>query len=158
MIYLFYSSASSEGGELGELERKDHLLRMSMADKKGSDKYVKQMEGQLRETWEKNRELDARFEAQKDKLAESSKHNVKLTSKVVEYQESMTCLSEENSKIKEENAELAAQVTQLGDILRERRENRSTGADFKLSGNTPSLNEDISITDISMDDPPGTYN
>ena len=129
-----------------------------MAGKKDSDKYIKKIEAQLAATSERNRELEARFEAQKDKLAESSKHNVKLTSKVVEYQESITCLSGENIKIQEENAELAAQVTQLGDILRERRQNCSATGGLKGKGNAPSLDQDISINDISMDDPQGTYN
>ena len=92
-----------------------------MAGKKDSDKYVKKLELEVNEISEHNRELQARFEAQKDKLAECSKLNVKLVTQVVECQESITCLSGENAKVKEENEELAAQVTQLGDILRENR-------------------------------------
>jgi len=151
------SSSSCENGEVKELERKDALLRMSMADKKDSDKYVKKLELEIRETSEHNRELKARFEAQKDKLAESSKLNVKLVTQVVEYQESITSLSGENTKVKEENEELAAQVTQLGDILRENRYNSSTKQSMDRKYTAASI-DNVSINDISMDDPQGACN
>ena len=128
-----------------------------MADKKDSDKYVKKLELELRQTSEHNRELKARFEAQKDKMAESSKLNVKLVTQVVEYQESITSLSGENTKVKEENQELAAQVTQLGDILRENRNNFSTKQSMDRKYTAPSF-DNISINDISMDDPQGACN
>ena len=122
-----------------------------MADQKSSEKYIKKMEDQLRETLENNRRLEARFEAQGAKLAENSKDNIKLTSKVVEYQGTITSLSGENDRIKEENTELAAQVAQLGDILRENR--HKDGAQGKSISHP--LEEDISVTDISIDDPQG---
>ena len=153
-LYLMCSSASSDSGEIGELERKNALLRMSIADKKDSDKYAKKMDLQLKEISEQNRKLEARFEAQKDKLAECSKTNVKLVTQLVEYQESNTYLSAENSKIREENADLASQVAQLGDILRERSSEHSTKDKFGRNCTAPSL-DDYSINDISMDDPQG---
>ena len=112
-ITICFSTASSDDGKLGELEKKDALLRMSMADNKDLDRYVKKLEFQVREISEQNQELNARLEAQKDNLAESSRNNGKFVAQIIEFQESISTLSSENDKIKEENTELAAQVTQL---------------------------------------------
>ena len=124
-----------------------------MADKKDLDKYVKKLELEVREMAEQNKELVARFGAQKDNLAEKSRCNGKLVAQVIEFQESITALSNENDKIKEENAELAAQVTQLGDILREKRDESGKNSGSNKTWKPPSL--DISINDISMDEPQG---
>merc|ERR1712223_1665176 len=111
------SNVSSDDGKLGELERKDVLLRMSIADKKDLDKYVKTLELQIRETEEQNQELLSRLEAQKDSLTETSRNNRKFVAQNIEFQESVSTLSAENVKIKEENAELASL---LGEYLKEK--------------------------------------
>ena len=141
---------------MNENVRRDTLLRMSIADKKDSDKYAKRLEGQLKETVEQNRELEARFGAQKYKLAEVSKHNAKLTAKFVEFQESVLYLEGQNTKLRESNSELTAQVTQLQDILREKCLNCFKKiVNRKNESFSPSPVEDVSITDISVDDPQG---
>ena len=124
-----------------------------MADNKDLDKYVKKQELQNREMSEQYQELVSRFEAQRDNLAESSRCNGKLVAQIIEFQESITTLSSENDKIKEENAELAAQVTQLGDILREKRYESGKHSEPNKKWKPPSL--DISVNDISMDEPQG---
>ena len=129
---------------------------MSIADKKDLDKYVKKLELQVREASEQNQELLGRLESQKDNLAETSRNNGKFVAQIIEFQESISILSAENDKIKEENTELAAQVTQLGDILREKRYDsvKLTGSNRKGVG--PSM--DLSVNDISMDEPQGNIN
>ena len=155
-ITICFSNASSDDGKLGELEKKDALLRMSMADKKDLDKYVKKLEFQVREVSEQNQELNARLEAQKDNLAESSRNNGKFVAQIIEFQESISTLSSENDKIKEENTELAAQVTQLGDILREKR--YESGKKIRANGKDINPSLDVSVNDISMDEPQGNIN
>ena len=152
-MIIFFSNASSDDGKLGELEKKDALLRMSMADNKDLDRYVKKLEFQVREISEQNQELNARLEAQKDNLAESSRNNGKFVAQIIEFQESISTLSSENDKIKEENTELAAQVTQLGDILREKR--YESGKKIRAKGKDMGPSLDISVNDISMDEPQG---
>ena len=129
---------------------------MSMADVKNSDKYVKKMEQQVQQITERNRELEARFAAQKDKFAERSKDNVALTAKVVEFQESVTSLDGDKVKQNEIIADLNAQVTELQGFLREKCDNCSKkNARGKYGRNSPSRTDEISITDISVDDPQG---
>ena len=129
---------------------------MSIADRKDSDKYAKRLEGQLKETAEQNRELEARFDAQKDKLAEVSKHNAKLSAKFVEFQDTILSLEEQNTKLRESNSELTLQTTQLQGFLRERCPNCFKKiVNRKNEGFSPSPVEDVSITDISVDDPQG---
>ena len=156
MDNLFFSHASSDDGKLGELEKKEALLRMSMADKKDLDKYVKKLEFQVRDVSEQNQELLARLEAQKDNLGESSRNNGKFVAQIIEFQESISALSAENDKVKEENTELAAQVTQLGDILREKR--YESGKQLKSNRKDIGPSLDISVNDISMDEPQGKNN
>ena len=153
MKFLHLSSASSSSGELNELEKKDALLRMSIVDKKDSDKYVKKMENQVREISEQKQQTEARLEVQKHKMTEKSQQNAKLANQIIELKESVTHLAEENTKIKEENAALASQVMDLGDILRERSRNSKNGL-CDGSGIT-AMNQDLS-NDISMDEPQGT--
>ena len=105
---------------------------------------------------EQNQELNARLEAQKDNLAESSRNNGKFVAQIIEFQESISTLSSENDKIKEENTELAAQVTQLGDILREKR--YESGKKVRAKGKDIGPSLDISVNDISMDEPQGNIN
>ena len=129
---------------------------MSIADKKDLDKYVKKLELQVREASEQNQELLGRLESQKDNLAETSRNNGKFVAQIIEFQESISILSAENDKIKEENTELAAQVTQLGDILREKRYDSGKLTWSNRKGVGPSM--DLSVNDISMDEPQGNYN
>ena len=126
---------------------------MSIADKKDLDKYVKKLELQVREASEQNQELLGRLESQKDNLAETSRNNGKFVAQIIEFQESISILSAENDKIKEENTELAAQVTQLGDILREKRYDSGKLTWSNRKGVGPSM--DLSVNDISMDEPQG---
>ena len=126
---------------------------MSIADKKDLDKYVKKLELQVREASEHNQELLGRLESQKDNLAETSRNNGKFVAQIIEFQESISILSAENDKIKEENTELAAQVTQLGDILREKRYDSGKLNGSHRKGVGPSM--DLSVNDISMDEPQG---
>ena len=126
---------------------------MSIADKKDLDKYVKKLELQVREASEQNQELLGRLESQKDNLAETSRNNGKFVAQIIEFQESISILSAENDKIKEENTELAAQVTQLGDILREKRYDSGKMTWSNRKGVGPSM--DLSVNDISMDEPQG---
>ena len=129
---------------------------MSIADKKDLDKYVKKLELQVREASEQNQELLGRLESQKDNLAETSRNNGKFVAQIIEFQESISILSAENDKIKEENTELAAQVTQLGDILREKRYDSGKLTWSNRKGVGPSM--DLSVNDISMDEPQGNIN
>ena len=129
---------------------------MSIADKKDLDKYVKKLELQVREASEQNQELLGRLESQKDNLAETSRNNGKFVAQIIEFQESISILSAENDKIKEENTELAAQVTQLGDILREKRYDSGKLTWSNRKGVGPSM--DLSVNDISMDEPQGNCN
>ena len=94
-----------------------------------------------------------RLESQKDNLAETSRNNGKFVAQIIEFQESISILSAENDKIKEENTELAAQVTQLGDILREKRYDAGKLTWSNRKGVGPSM--DLSVNDISMDEPQG---
>ena len=153
MKFLHLSSASSSSGELNELEKKDALLRMSIVDKKDSEKYVKKMENQVREISEQKQQTEARLEVQKHKMTEKSQQNAKLANQIIELKESVTHLAEENTKIKEENAVLASQVMDLGDILRERNRNSNNG--LSDGSGITAMNQDLS-NDISMDEPQGT--
>ena len=81
-VLISCSWASSEGDK-EDLQRK---YRMSLASNNDSELYAKNLQSQFHGVVEKNQQLEARFEAQKDKLAESSRDNATLTSKFVEFQ------------------------------------------------------------------------
>merc|ERR1712156_1219959 len=82
---------------------------------------------------------------------ETSRNNRKFVAQNIEFQESVSTLSAENVKIKEENAELA---TLLGEYLKEKHNESSKLIGTNRKGISQSSN--TSVNDISMDEPQGS--
>ncbi len=134
------SSIESEK-ELEDLRRRHTILQQQFSEAKDSKKYLKTVEEQLETTMVKNKELEDKFESQKNKIVEKSKQAEQCLMQVEDFKMKLVTASNEKEEMRETISELNRQVTELQNMTMQMP--RQSDAHELLLG------------DISMDDARG---